>query len=235
MKVVRIKDFLAVVAEDEWTAVRAARALKAQWSEGRAAGAGRADRNAARRARSTAMKSWSNKGDAGAAAGRRKGAQGQLFLADAEPRLDRPLLRGRRRARRRSDGVDRLAGHARQSQHLCPVPRLAAREGAADLSRRLRLLRHERPRGCRGRRRDPVARGRAPGARAMVARGRAWLGPQRSAATARYFRRRRCATAASSTGAPRCGFRRRPGTAQHSAARARRPPGSTMCAASTPA
>ena len=29
-----IKDFLAVVAEDEWTAVRAARALKAQWSEG---------------------------------------------------------------------------------------------------------------------------------------------------------------------------------------------------------
>jgi nicotinate dehydrogenase subunit B len=33
VKVVRIKDFLAVVAEDEWTAVRAARALKATWSE----------------------------------------------------------------------------------------------------------------------------------------------------------------------------------------------------------
>jgi nicotinate dehydrogenase subunit B len=32
-KVVRIKDFLAVVADDEWTAVRAARALRAQWSE----------------------------------------------------------------------------------------------------------------------------------------------------------------------------------------------------------
>jgi CO/xanthine dehydrogenase Mo-binding subunit len=32
--VVRIKDFLAVVAEDEWTADRAARALRAQWSEG---------------------------------------------------------------------------------------------------------------------------------------------------------------------------------------------------------
>jgi CO/xanthine dehydrogenase Mo-binding subunit len=31
-KVVRIKDFLAVVAEDEWTAVRASRALRAQWS-----------------------------------------------------------------------------------------------------------------------------------------------------------------------------------------------------------
>ena len=34
VKVLRIKNFLAVVAEDEWTAVRAARALKAQWSEG---------------------------------------------------------------------------------------------------------------------------------------------------------------------------------------------------------
>jgi CO/xanthine dehydrogenase Mo-binding subunit len=30
---VRIKDFLAVVADDEWTAVRAARALRARWSE----------------------------------------------------------------------------------------------------------------------------------------------------------------------------------------------------------
>jgi nicotinate dehydrogenase subunit B len=31
-KAVRIKDFLAVVADDEWTAVRASRALRAQWS-----------------------------------------------------------------------------------------------------------------------------------------------------------------------------------------------------------
>jgi nicotinate dehydrogenase subunit B len=31
--VVRIKDFLAVVASDEWTAIRAARALRAQWGE----------------------------------------------------------------------------------------------------------------------------------------------------------------------------------------------------------
>jgi CO/xanthine dehydrogenase Mo-binding subunit len=33
-QVVRIKDFLAVVAEDEWTAVKAARAIRAQWSAG---------------------------------------------------------------------------------------------------------------------------------------------------------------------------------------------------------
>ena len=41
VKVVRIKDFLAVVADDEWTAVRAARVLKAQWS----AGSGLPDQN----------------------------------------------------------------------------------------------------------------------------------------------------------------------------------------------
>src|SRR5690349_9453123 len=32
-RVVRIKDFLAVIADDEWTAIRAARALRAQWSD----------------------------------------------------------------------------------------------------------------------------------------------------------------------------------------------------------
>jgi CO/xanthine dehydrogenase Mo-binding subunit len=35
VRVVRIKDFLAVVADDEWAAVKAATALKATWSEGR--------------------------------------------------------------------------------------------------------------------------------------------------------------------------------------------------------
>ena len=33
VKLVRIKNFLAVVGDDEWTSVRAARALRAQWSE----------------------------------------------------------------------------------------------------------------------------------------------------------------------------------------------------------
>lgn len=42
VQIIRIKDFLAITAEDEWTAVRAARALKAQWSEA----AGLPDQNA---------------------------------------------------------------------------------------------------------------------------------------------------------------------------------------------
>jgi nicotinate dehydrogenase subunit B len=36
VKVVRVKDFLAVTAQDEWTAIKAVRALKAQWSGGTA-------------------------------------------------------------------------------------------------------------------------------------------------------------------------------------------------------
>src|SRR5262249_23946681 len=34
VKVVRVKNFLAVTARDEWTAIKAARALKAQWNGG---------------------------------------------------------------------------------------------------------------------------------------------------------------------------------------------------------
>ena len=33
-KVVRVKDLLAVIADDEWSAIRVSRALRAQWSEG---------------------------------------------------------------------------------------------------------------------------------------------------------------------------------------------------------
>ena len=33
-KVVRVKDLLAIVADDEWSAIRASRVLRAQWSEG---------------------------------------------------------------------------------------------------------------------------------------------------------------------------------------------------------
>ena len=225
-----IKDFLAVVADDEWTAVRAARALKAQWSEGTGlAGAGRTRRRRCAPIPVNGDETLINKGSAGAP--RPDGAKalaGHLFLADAEPRLDRTVLRGRRCAATSGDGVDRLAGHAWQSQHLRALPRLAAREGAADLSRRLRLLRHERPRGRGGRRRDPVARGRPPGAGAMVARGRAWLGSRKV--------RRSCSTfpARSSADGHILDWRTEmwipqttQGTAQHSAARARTPPGSS--------
>src|SRR6187551_3098114 len=73
-------------------------------------------------------------------------------------------------------GVDRLAGNPRQSDDLCQIPWPPQGKGADDLPRGLRLLRHERPRGCRRRCGDPVARHRTSCARAMVTRRRARLG-----------------------------------------------------------
>ena len=74
--------------------------------------------------------------------------------------------------------LDRLAGHPSVPVHLCPDPGPPAGQGPADLSRRLRLFRHERARGCGRRCRPPVEGHGAAGPRPMEPRGRAWLGPQ---------------------------------------------------------
>jgi nicotinate dehydrogenase subunit B len=103
-KVVRIKDFLAVVADDEWTAVRAARGLHAQWSE------------------------WSGLPE-----------------------------------------QDKLAATLRAEADI--TDEILVKKGTPD---------------------DRFARCGTAGARAMVARGRARMGPQRSSPTHRHFRRCRC-------------------------------------------
>ena len=237
VKVVRIKDFLAVVAEDEWTAVRAARALRAQWSEGSGLPAqdklAESLRDRSRHYRRDPGQQGDGRSRRGRKAPRRLTAtyfwpmQSHASIgpscAVADVRADA------------GDGVDRLAGHARQSQHLCPLPRPAAREGAADLSRRLRLLRHERPRGRGRRRRDPVARGRAT---RCACNGRArtsTAGIRRARRNCSTSRERSTPTAASSTGAPRCGFRRPPRVCSIFRCWRRRQPGSTMSSDSIPA
>ena len=191
-KVVRIKDFLAVVAEDEWTALRAARALRAQWSAGSGlpaqdnfAATMRADPN-------LTDETLVTKGAPGTRPAGAKVVSASYFWPMQSHALDRSLLRGGRRPRRFRDGVDRLAGHARQSTNVRPVPRPSARESTADLSRGVRLLRHERPRRRRRRRCGAVACRRSTGARAMVARGRARLGPEGPCAASRHFRCSRC-------------------------------------------
>ena len=69
-----------------------------------------------------------------------------------------------------------------------PLSSICPRQRAADLSRRLRQLRHQRQRRRRRRRGPALARHRPSRARAMVAPGRAGLGPQRD--------RRICSTCA---------------------------------------
>ena len=102
----------------------------------------------------------------------------QLLLPVPGTRLDGSLLRRRRLASRQPHDLDGLAIHASLPQRLLRELQPAAREGAADLPRRLRLLRAERARGRLRRRRHSVAGGRQPGARAVDASGRARLGSQ---------------------------------------------------------
>src|SRR6185312_8561548 len=54
---------------------------------------------------------------------------------DAKPRIDRTILRHCRRKQRIRDRVDRFTRHARQSDHLCQIPRFAQGQGAPDLPR----------------------------------------------------------------------------------------------------
>ncbi len=121
----------------------------------------------------------SKKGDAPATlAASTPRLQGTYVLALANTWFDGPILRRRRRARRQGDGVERLAGNASPASDLRAHSRIAASQYPRHLSRWRRLLWHERPRRCLYRRGVDLQGPRPARARAMDARGRAWLGPQ---------------------------------------------------------
>ena len=120
-KVVRVKDLVAVVADDEWSAIRASRALRAQWSEWAGLPA-QANLAAALRADADIVDETSRqqRKTRCTTAGWRQGAYGNVLLADAKPCLDRPILRGGRCAWGFRDSVDGFAGHARESGEPLP-------------------------------------------------------------------------------------------------------------------
>ncbi len=188
VRVVRIADFVGVVAADEWAAVRAARELKVRWSESATLIGHDALVDWARSGPFVAEEVIAAKGDAqriAALGGAADVAARDLLLADPVARLDRPVVRRRRRARRRRHGLDRVAGQPSLPRHLRGAGRPAARQAARHLPRRRRLLRHERPRRCRRRCGAAVEGGRQAGARAMEPPGRARLGSEGPAAAAR--------------------------------------------------
>ena len=190
-RVVRKGDFVGVVAENEWDAVKAAAALKVTWQDGPAL-PGNADLFTQMRAQKTTDTVIANRGDvakgfAGAAHVRSSAYfcpyQGHLpfgpncALADVRP--DGALVQ--------SSTQDVYNARA----HAGARARHAAREGAGAVLRRLRHLRAKLLRGRRAGRRDHVAGGRPAGARAVHALGRARLGQLRPGASRRGARRRR--------------------------------------------
>ena len=120
VRVVRIENFLGVVAPDEWAAVRAARELKATWSEWQGLpgndGLERYVREGAvDRERAVSEQRRYRRG-AGCGA---QAVLGELSVAVPEPCLARPFLRCRRRAHRWRDGLDVHARNVRSARVTC--------------------------------------------------------------------------------------------------------------------
>ena len=157
LKVVRDGSFLAVIAEREFQAIEAMRALAAaaRWQE-----SAKLPDMAALPALLAGLPAQGHQGarSAAAGAGKRENNLGDLYPALRLARFDRPVLRGGAVAGRCADGVDphprRLPGsrrHRRNDAH-------AEGESALHPCPRLGLLRPQRRRRCRGRCRFAGAR-----------------------------------------------------------------------------
>ena len=181
-RVVRKGDFVGVVAEREWDAVRAARDLKITWDMP-ATLPGSDGLYAAMRAEKTTDHVVLERGDmspafaaaAHVASGTYHGAVPGARAVWAEWRA-----RGRHAGFRARHLLD--AGCLRHAQHSCRHPRPAAAKSARAVLRRLRHLRPQLLRRRRAGRRDPFAACGKAGAPAVHALGRARLGPLRPGA-----------------------------------------------------
>jgi hypothetical protein len=193
-RVVREKDFLAVVADREWDAVRAAESLKVTWS-GECAPFPPMEKlhQYIREAKPNGSGAPVDRGDVDARA--RKGiASGhrRIRMAAAIARQHGAGLCGCRHGERRAAAVDGLAEAALRARRLRHVDRRAAGEGARDMGRRPRLVRPQRRRRCGTRRRAHLEIDRAHRAPAVHAPRRHRVGSQESRCRVPRPRRARC-------------------------------------------
>ena len=192
VRAVRKGNLLAVVATNEWAAISASKAIVAKWSDW----AGLTRGVAALRVRAQ----LEGRPQRGAANGRRHGrrvqarqtnAAGDVRLRDADPRIDRPILRGRRFQGRPPDRMDALAGKPSAASAARDDAELEARERALHLRGRCGLLRPQRRRRLLFRSSRDRQGNRQAGATAMDAAGRARLGSEGPSRGARLSRQHR--------------------------------------------
>ena len=194
VKVVQEGSFVGVVAQTEWAAIQAAKALKVTWSTPETQMPANAEavydylKNTKSFARSA--------GDEPRKPGRGPRASQQdlrshlpLALSDAWHARRLPAPSRTCRGTRPPSGP--LAGNLRHAQARVRPAGPAGEQYSGDLSRSRRLLRPAGHRRCCRRCRGDVPRGGQAGARAMDARGRTRLGAQRPGATAHRARGRR--------------------------------------------
>ncbi len=192
VQIVRRNNFVGVVAEREWDAVRAARQLKVTWQPFAAALPGHEGLFDSFRAAKTNDVIDTDTGDVDAALARAAHVVSATYRGPVPvARHDGAELRRRRRDERRRardvleprDLSDALRPRA--------VTGLAARQDPGAVRRRLEHLRQQLLRRRRARGRDPVAGGRQARAPPVQPRGRVRLGQLRPRASVRRARGRR--------------------------------------------
>ncbi len=225
-RVVRQQNFLAVVAPDEWAAVRAAKALKARWSEGPGLVGHQGVKDWALKGPFAKEELTTNKGNANALAEAANAPGTRVVKASFVWPVQSHASMGPSAAVADVRADKATVWSASQGTHryhaaLCGRGRPAGRQAARALPRRRRLLRHERPRRRRGRCGAAVQGRRPAGARAVVARRRTRLGPQGPAAGHRDARRARRAGAHRRLGSGDVGADAHGAGRRHQPARAR--------------
>ena len=179
-KVVWIKDLLAVVAEKEWNAVKAAKALKVTWSDSKPNFPGHANLHDHIRKAPVALRKIQRE-NGSVEEGLKQAVRshrGRVRIPDPVARQHGPRLCGRRRARARGNALDFDAEALRLGRLCGRTAWHAARQGACDLDVRHRQLRPQRPgRRHRGRSRA-LETSRQTCARAVHAARATRLGPE---------------------------------------------------------
>ena len=132
MRVIRVNDFLGVVAKTEWAAVRAAQALDAKWSEweGLPEQANLSGVPAEGRGREGRVPDQARRLEGRDADGR-EAVLGELLLPVPGTRVAGTVVRGGGVEGRRTDGVDGVAIDAPVPQRVRRGVQVAAGEGAA--------------------------------------------------------------------------------------------------------
>ena len=181
-RTVRIKDLLAVVAEKEWNAVKAARALKVTWSESKPNFPGH-ERLFEHIRKAPIVKREFQRQNGNFEEGIKQAVrivEGEYeFPTQSHASMGPACAVADVRDGERDD-LDVHAEALRLRLLRCRAARTAAREGARDLDVRHRLLRPQRAGRCDRRRRDPVKASRPAGARAVHAARRRWPGIRRA-------------------------------------------------------
>ena len=193
VKLVREGNFLGVVAENEWAAIKAAQQLKATWSSWE--GLPEQDKlmehvRATKVAKDDVTGNVGNAKEAMSKDGVKKITATYDFAIHTHGSIGPSCAIAEFKDGKLTSWSASQATHNLRKQ-LAKMLASAAGERALHLRRGLRLLRPQRPRGC-GRRRGSAGEGGRPaGPRAMVARRRTRLGSERAADADRPARRAR--------------------------------------------